>query len=80
MGEGEGRQPLVKGKKDLGVWTTNNMKSKRQCLAAADKAISAIRILKLSFQHLNKKYFSPLQNICQSPPRVLKTNLVSVLH
>ena len=64
MGEGDDRQPLaeLKEEKDLEVWTTNNMKSERRCLAAANKATSALRILKLSFQHLKKK------NLCQSPP------------
>ena len=33
------------------------MKSEKQCLTAVNKATSALRILKLSFQHLDKKNF-----------------------
>ena len=43
-------------KKDLGVWTSNSLKSEKQCHAAVSKATSALKLLKLSFQHLDRKF------------------------
>lgn len=45
---------------DLGVLTTSDLKPAKQCLKAANKANSVLRLLKLSFQHLNKKSFTLL--------------------
>ena len=40
----------TKEEKDLGVWTTNTLKSDKQCQAAANKTTS---LLKLSFHRPN---------------------------
>lgn len=55
----EERSTLTKitEERDLGVWTTDTMKVEKQCHAAANQATSALRLLKLSFQHLDKTTF-----------------------
>ena len=78
---GEDRQLLAEliEEKDLGVWTTNKTKSERQCLAAANNATSALRILELSFQHLKATKLVPrLRNKYSERLKVICLNLYSL--
>ena len=43
--------------KDLCVWISNSLKSEKQCHAAVSKGTLAVKLLKLSFQNLDKKCF-----------------------
>ena len=57
---GDEQIPHDTEEKDLGVYSTENCKSTKQCAAAANKAMSKLRIIKRTFTHLYQKCFTTL--------------------
>jgi len=75
ISDGQNIQELtvVDEEKDLGVFTTNNLKSDRQCAAASAKAMSILGIIRhhfknisisSNFNHLYKTYIRPHLEYC----------------
>jgi hypothetical protein len=60
MADGACEMILIESEKekDLGIWTTPNLKPSSQCLTAANKATSVLRSVNRSFQTLNKETFN----------------------
>ena len=50
----------VKEEKDLGVYTANNCKPSLQCTKAAAKAMTSLRIIKRTFNHIDAESFAIL--------------------
>ena len=53
--------------KDLGVYVTNNLKPTTHCLKASNKAISALRRLKMTFDRIDLKNFKILYSTYVRP-------------
>ena len=47
----------IEEEKDLGVYTTSDLKSSTQCNKAANKAMSILRIVNRAFKRLDKEEF-----------------------
>ena len=57
---GEETIPHDSEEKDLGVIISEDTKSSRQCAAAANKAMSKLRVIKRTFKYFDKKSFTTL--------------------
>lgn len=64
MTQHDTRQPAPLSKttfeKDLGVYVTNTLKPSMHCKKAANKAMSALKLLQMAFNHLNRSNFKVL--------------------
>jgi len=52
--------------KDLGVYTTNDLKPTKQCIQAARKAQSVLAMIKKQFQIIDKEYFGTIYDLRQT--------------
>ena len=57
---GDENIPKAKEEKDLGICITDDCKPSTQCRKAAAKAMSSLRIIKRTFQHIDKESFAIL--------------------
>jgi hypothetical protein len=64
--------------KDLGVVITADLKSSRQCMAAAAKARSVLGLINRHFRNLNGAQFLTLYKTCPSSSRILYPGTVSM--
>lgn len=65
--------------KDLGVWTSKDMKPRKQCIEAVKKANNVLRSINKTFMHINRDSFQILYKTYVCPHLELHTSLVTVL-
>jgi len=57
----------VSSEKDLGVFTSSDLKSSLQCVKSAEKAMSVLRMVRRSFKNMNKENFLTVYKVYIRP-------------